>query len=219
MQDKIRKWTIRSLNLVRQLVLTKVVLQSIPIFTLSALPAPKGVLQRLRTIQRDFLWGKGEERKKWALVAWDKLCKPKSHGGLGLDDPDVLSKILGEKLWWRWVKDPKAQWQQEPTLLREDFLDLKKETDTKGLFRVKDFWEHPSLEDKWRTWKNIECGVDNSLKTKIEALLRILEQRKIVVLEGHDQLIWGNNKEVTFNIKEDKKVFLELDSHIPNRVW
>lgn len=62
------------------------------------------------TIQRDFLWGKGDERKKWALVAWDKLCKPKSHGGLGLDDPDVLSKVLGAKLWWRWVKEPKAQW-------------------------------------------------------------------------------------------------------------
>ena len=44
LQDKIRKWTIRSLNLVGRLVLTKAVLQSIPIFMLSELPAPKGVL-------------------------------------------------------------------------------------------------------------------------------------------------------------------------------
>ena len=77
---------------------------------LSALLAPKGVLQQFRTIQGYFLWGKGEERKKWALVARDKIFKPKNHGGLGLDDPEVLSKVLGEKLWWRWVKDPKAQW-------------------------------------------------------------------------------------------------------------
>ena len=27
-----------------------------------------------------------------------------------MDDPKILNKILGEKLWWRWVKDPKAQW-------------------------------------------------------------------------------------------------------------
>eukprot|EP00253_Pinus_taeda_P016074 PITA_16074 len=194
------------------LVLTKAVLQSIPIFMFSALPAPKGVLQQFRTIHRDFLWGKGEERKKWAFVAWDKICKLKTHGGVGLDDLDVLSKVLGAKLWWCWVKDPKAQWdsiwkekyastwqdsdhirmariikrshicnkawenrglvqknsfweiregdlalfwedkwQQEPTLLREDFLDLKKETDTKGFFRVKDFWEQTSIEKKWRT--------------------------------------------------------------------
>eukprot|EP00253_Pinus_taeda_P013571 PITA_13571 len=110
LQDKIRKLTIRSLNLASRLVLTKAVLLSIPVFMLSALLAPKGVLQQFRTIQRDFLWGKGEERKKWALVAWKKICKPKNHGGLGLDDPEILSKVLGEKLWWRWVKDPEAQW-------------------------------------------------------------------------------------------------------------
>lgn len=45
MQDKIRNWTIRSLNLAGRLVLTKVVLQSIPFFMLSTFPAPKGVLQ------------------------------------------------------------------------------------------------------------------------------------------------------------------------------
>jgi len=79
MQDKVRKWTIRSLNLAGRLVLTKVVLQSIPVFMLSALPAPKGVLQQFRNIQRDFLWGKEETRKKWASVSWEKICRPKSH--------------------------------------------------------------------------------------------------------------------------------------------
>jgi len=69
MQDKIRKWTFRSLNLVGRLLLIKAILQSIPIFMLSTLPTPKGVLQHFRTIQRDFLWGKGEEKKKWALLA------------------------------------------------------------------------------------------------------------------------------------------------------
>eukprot|EP00253_Pinus_taeda_P015632 PITA_15632 len=55
LQDKIRKWTVRSLNLADKLVLTKVVLQSIPVFMLSVLPAPKGVLQLIRNIQRNFL--------------------------------------------------------------------------------------------------------------------------------------------------------------------
>ena len=98
MEEKIRNWTIRSLNLAGRLVPTNVVLQSIPIFMLSALPTPKGVLQQFRTIQRDFLWGKGENRKKWALVAWEKICKPKNHGGLGLDGPEVLSRALRAKL-------------------------------------------------------------------------------------------------------------------------
>lgn len=77
---------------------------------LSILPAPQSVLHQLGSIQRDFLWGKRKEHKKWALVAWDKISKPKSFVGLVLDDPDLLSKVLGAKLWWRWVKEPETQW-------------------------------------------------------------------------------------------------------------
>jgi len=61
-------------------------------------------------MQRDFLWGKGEEKKKWALVAWDKLFMPKPHGGLGLHDPETLKKVLGAKLWWRWLKESSKPW-------------------------------------------------------------------------------------------------------------
>eukprot|EP00253_Pinus_taeda_P022660 PITA_22660 len=110
LQDKTRKWTVRSLNLAGRLVLTKVVLQSIPIFMLSAIPTPKGILHQMRNMKRDFHWGKGEDKKKWTLVAWDKIYKPKNHGGLGLDDPKILCKVLGAKLWWRWIKEPEAQW-------------------------------------------------------------------------------------------------------------
>ena len=77
---------------------------------LSTLPIPKGVSQQIRNIQRDFLWGKKEEKKKWALIAQDKLCKPKFHGGLGLQDLDTLSKVLGAKLWWRWLKEMGKPW-------------------------------------------------------------------------------------------------------------
>jgi len=50
MHDKIRKWSIRSLNLAGRLVLTKVVLQSILVFMLSTLPTPKGILQQFRNV-------------------------------------------------------------------------------------------------------------------------------------------------------------------------
>eukprot|EP00253_Pinus_taeda_P035906 PITA_35906 len=98
MQDKVKKWTIKLLNLAGRLILTKAILHSIPVFFLSTLPAPKGVIQQFRNIQRDFLWGKEEIRKKWALVSWDKICKPKSHEGLGLDEQEILSNVLGAKL-------------------------------------------------------------------------------------------------------------------------
>jgi len=49
------------------------------------------------------------------------------------------------------------------------------------------------------------------LKTKAEELRKIVEQRKILVTEGQDQLRWGNNKKGTFNLKEAKGILLELD--------
>lgn len=58
----------------------------------------------------DFLWGKVEEKIKWALVAWDKIRKPKSHGGLGLHGPKTLSRVSKDKLWWRRFKESTTPW-------------------------------------------------------------------------------------------------------------
>ena len=212
---------------------------------LSVLPVLKGVLQQFSTIQRDFLWGKEETRKKWALVSWEKIFKPRNQGGLGLDDLEILNKAFGAKLWWRWVKDPKAQWesilkekyanswhyseliiisgnmkgspiwnktwenrevvqknsfweirdgdqalfwedkwQQEPILLKEEFLGLKHEIDTQGLNKVEDLWDNTRQTGKWRIWRNIDCREDSPLQTKAETLMRMLEQRKILVTGG-----------------------------------
>ena len=42
---------------------------------------------------------------------------------------------------------------------------------------------------------------DNPLKTKAKALMQILEQKKILVTGGHDQLRGRNNNEGIFNLK------------------
>ena len=73
LKDKINKWTNIALNLAGRLVLTVAILQSIPIYMLYPIPAPASAMTNIRNIQRDFLWGKSEEKKKWALVAWDRV--------------------------------------------------------------------------------------------------------------------------------------------------
>jgi len=111
------------------------------------------------------------------------------------------------------------KWQQEPILLKEDLGDLKEEIDTKGLSKVKDFWDKTNSKGKWRTWRIFDYRDDNPLKAKAKALMKMLEQRKTLVLGRHDQLRWGNNNEGTFNLKEAKCILLELDSHVPDRIW
>ena len=97
-------------------------------------------------------------------------------------------------------------------------MSLKNETNSQGLNKVNDFWDHTQNTKKWRIWRNINCGDDNPLKTKVEELRRMLDQRMILVAGGMDQLRWGNNKEGTFNLKEAKGILLELDSHVPNKI-
>jgi hypothetical protein len=77
---------------------------------MSVFPAPKGILQKIRSIQRDFLWRGEESKKKCALVAWEKVCKQKCKGGLGMQDPQVTNEAYGAKLWWRWVKETSTLW-------------------------------------------------------------------------------------------------------------
>lgn len=64
----------------------------------------------MRIIQRTFLWAGNSEKKKWALVAWNKMCKPKQQGGLNLLDPSTINRACGAKLWWKWLKEPKLPW-------------------------------------------------------------------------------------------------------------
>jgi len=88
-QERVKNWTYRSLNLARRLIFTKTILQAILEYMMSLFPSPKGILQNIRDIQREFLWCGTKNKKKWALVSWDKVCRPKRKGGLGLQDPQV----------------------------------------------------------------------------------------------------------------------------------
>jgi hypothetical protein len=98
LQERVKNWTYRSLNLEGRLILTNSILQAIPTFMMSIFPTPKGILQKIRTIQRDFQWRGVEKKKKWALVAWEKVSKPKIKGGMGLQDPQVTNDAYGAKL-------------------------------------------------------------------------------------------------------------------------
>jgi hypothetical protein len=110
--NRLSSWTFRSLNLPAKITLLKFVLQAIPPYCFSALAAPQSVIKKIRNLQRNFLWHGHNPDKKWALVSWEKVCKPKALGGLGLHDPGKLNNTMGAKIWWRWIKTPTEIWAQ-----------------------------------------------------------------------------------------------------------
>lgn len=86
---RLSSWTYRAFNLPSCLILLKSVLQALPVYTFSALAAPNFVLSAIKTLQRNFLWQGVKAGKKFALINWEKLCKPKGQDlrGLGNQRP------------------------------------------------------------------------------------------------------------------------------------
>ena len=98
LQQRVKYWTYRALNLAGRLILNKAVLQAILAYMMSMFPAPKVILQKIKAIQRDFLWRGAENKNKWALVAYEKVCRQKRKGDLGLKYPQVTNGAYGPKL-------------------------------------------------------------------------------------------------------------------------
>jgi hypothetical protein len=107
---RLSSWTFRALNLPNHLILLKAVLQALPIYVFSVLAAPRFVLNTIKSLQRNFLWQGLNKERKIALVSWEKICRPKEQGGLGIRDPSIMNKVLSTKIWWRWLKKPTDLW-------------------------------------------------------------------------------------------------------------
>ncbi|KAL0456055.1 UNVERIFIED_CONTAM: hypothetical protein Slati_0944700 [Sesamum latifolium] len=82
MWSKLHNWVAKKLSQEGRAVLLTIVLQTIPTYAMSCFRLPDSFLSDLESIMADFLWHDDEEsRIHW--MAWAKLCKPKSEGGLG----------------------------------------------------------------------------------------------------------------------------------------
>ncbi|MCH80102.1 LINE-1 reverse transcriptase like [Trifolium medium] len=100
----------RFISLGGRVVLLKSVLNSIPIFYLSFLKMPVKVWKQIVRLQRNFLWGGASQNRKIAWVSWDKVCRPKNCGGLGIRDLHAVNLALLGKWRWRVIVGDQGIW-------------------------------------------------------------------------------------------------------------
>jgi hypothetical protein len=111
-EKRIQNWAFRALNAPARLILLKSVIQALPIYQFSGRMCPKGIYSALVSKFSRFLWQGTQDKRKWALLSWDKLIKLKTASGISLRDPCILNTVLGAKLWWRWTMGGPDLWKQ-----------------------------------------------------------------------------------------------------------
>ncbi|XP_060182320.1 uncharacterized protein LOC132611981 [Lycium barbarum] len=100
-KNKLQNWKGKLLSFGGKAVRINSVLQSIPIYMLSAVVPTKYTINELHKIFESFYWSTNEEGKSRHWSSWDKVCLPKEEGGLGFRSLDDVSKAFFSKLWWK----------------------------------------------------------------------------------------------------------------------
>nr|KYP35262.1 Putative ribonuclease H protein At1g65750 family [Cajanus cajan] len=96
-QRRLALWEKKYISLAGRVILLKSVLSALPTYFLSFYKAPMGILSRIESIFKSFLWG-------------ERVCRSKEEGGLGLCDLCKFNMALLGKWKWRMLTEPDSQW-------------------------------------------------------------------------------------------------------------
>ncbi|GKV28181.1 hypothetical protein SLEP1_g37265 [Rubroshorea leprosula] len=109
---KLAIWKAKSLSIGGRVTLLRSVLSAFPIYFMSIFKIPKIVLHELVCLQRKFLWGYTEEKNKIAWLSWEKVCKGRNEGGLGVPNLECRNIALLGKWWDRFGKEDHSLWKR-----------------------------------------------------------------------------------------------------------
>ena len=103
----IQNWGVKKLSRARKEVLLKTVAQAMPNYTMSVFLSPLGVCHEIENMFNSLWWkNTGNEGKGISWMRWERICKPKSVGGLGFKKLHEFNLALLRKHGWKFLIDP-----------------------------------------------------------------------------------------------------------------
>ncbi|KAJ4786479.1 RNA-directed DNA polymerase (reverse transcriptase)-related family protein [Rhynchospora pubera] len=110
MKTKLTGWRSNMLTHAGRLVLLKSVLLSLPVYYMSMENIPKGLIKQMESLIAKFFWGKTDQTRYMAFVAWRKICQPVERGGLGVRQLDIFGDALFLKMVWAMISSEDKIW-------------------------------------------------------------------------------------------------------------
>jgi hypothetical protein len=93
-----------------RLTLLKSTLSSMLTYFMFLFPIPIKVARRIELLQQNFLWDGLGDSHSYHLVAWNKICSPLAHGGLGIRPLHLFNRALLGKWLWRFSREDNLLW-------------------------------------------------------------------------------------------------------------
>ncbi|KAJ1377867.1 Endonuclease/exonuclease/phosphatase superfamily [Sesbania bispinosa] len=103
-------WRAHNLSFAGRITLVQSVLRALPTYVMQTTMLPKAVCRALERLMRNFLWGASRDKKAWHSISWEKICKPKQLGGLGIRNIHDFNCALIMKVGWNLIINPDAFW-------------------------------------------------------------------------------------------------------------
>nr|GEX96867.1 RNA-directed DNA polymerase, eukaryota [Tanacetum cinerariifolium] len=73
---------------------------------------PTTIINKLKSIRRNFFWGGNFDERKMAWIAWDKVIAPLDQGGINIGSLKVFNQAMLSKWWWHFLNEENAFWRK-----------------------------------------------------------------------------------------------------------
>jgi hypothetical protein len=107
---KLEPWVGRLMSSGGRLILSNSCLDNLPIYAMGLFLLHDGIHARFDSLRSKFFWEGAGPKRKYHLVNWPMICRPKEVGGLGLLNTKNMNRALLLKWIWRLYQEEDTIW-------------------------------------------------------------------------------------------------------------
>ncbi|XP_058775611.1 uncharacterized protein LOC131649884 [Vicia villosa] len=106
---KMAGWKGSTLSMAGRVCLVKSIIEGMLNHTIAIYDWPVAILKEIEKAARNFIWSGSTVKRKICVAAWNKICRPKLHGGLGIRSLLRINEDSNLRLAWD-IRNSVEQW-------------------------------------------------------------------------------------------------------------